>query len=92
MRYDLYSVLLPVPNAYAEKQMLCYLQNIQLGLLNDVYSLGAYTEHFCSFAFRNVVFVAFEMGNYIQKVPRALLSLHKRMPFMRELQREALRS
>ena len=38
MRYDMHPFLLPLPDLVYEEQMLWHLQNLQLGLCNDVYA------------------------------------------------------
>ena len=83
-------VLLSFSKLDAEKQMLCRMQNIQLGLCYDVYALSVLKVIFHVVLARYVYHSARALGTYLQALSKTLLCVNQRMPFLQELPRKAM--
>lgn len=92
VRYDMYSVFLPLPDVDDEKQMLRFLPHLQLGLRNDVHTRGVYKKRFLHFDIFAGGCASGGMGDFIPQIPAALLPKHQRVAVLRELQGKAVQA
>ena len=79
MRYDMHTVLLPIPVVVPQEQMLRGMQDIQLGLRDDVYAAFLRTKDIhmeFAPAFRSA---ARKMGDHFLQTSREILRKHERI-------------